>query len=137
MTTPLRLIFGGSNRQHHLRMSMTLTSAIAATGYYYAYDLWPLWLTTAAACYGQEAWATADRDVEPSRKPPCLYWLPYGHIVKHRGLLSHGLVIGTVVRLAYGWWPMLWLLWNLLPALAVAWCVGALINDLGHLALDL
>jgi uncharacterized metal-binding protein len=137
MTTPLRLIYGGSNRKHHLRMSITVTSAIAVSGYHYHPDLWPLWLTAAAGCFAQEWWATADRDVEPSRKPPNLYWLPYGCIVKHRGWASHGLIIGTVVRLAYGWWPLLWLLWYLLPALAVAWCIGALLNDLGHLALDL
>ena len=54
-----------------------------------------------------------------------------------RGLLSHGLLIGTVVRLAYGWWWLLVPLWMVSPPLFWAWCGGALVNDLGHLALDL
>lgn len=44
---------------------------------------------------------------------------------------------GTAVRLIYGWWWWLALLWLVSPAALAAWCVGALINDLGHLALDL
>ena len=137
MTTPIRAIFGGSNRPHHLRMSAFLTGVILFCGYQYYAHLWPLWMTAAVGCYGQELWATADRDVEPSRKPPCLYWLPFGHLVPHRGLFSHGFIVGTLVRLAYGWWPVLWVLWLLLPPLAIAFAAGALVNDLGHLLLDL
>lgn len=30
-----------------------------------------------------------------------LFWMPYARIVRHRSLLSHGLLIGTALRLAY------------------------------------
>jgi len=149
MTTPLRRIFGGSDRRHHLAMSCALSMPLAALTYtnpgvsiagvflQMPHD-W-LWLVASLGCYGQELWATADRDVEPSRKGGLghLYWLPYGHAIPHRNRLSHGLVIGTVIRLAYGWWPLLPVLWVVYPPLMVAWCVGAFVNDLGHLALDL
>ncbi|MBD2108766.1 DUF2227 family putative metal-binding protein [Nodosilinea sp. FACHB-13] len=55
-----------------------------------------LWIVAGATAYLHKLWATADRDVEHKRKPPCLYWLPYDHFVKHRGLMSYGLLIGTV-----------------------------------------
>jgi uncharacterized metal-binding protein len=154
MTTPIRAIFGGSNRKHHLRMSAVYASALAllsvnnpgffAWGYWWQMPQGVLWLIAGAFCYCHELWATADRDLEHKRKPRCLYWMPYDHFVKHRGILSHGLLIGTAVRLAYGWWPLgicLSLLWGLSPFLAawlgVAIVVGALVNDIGHLALDL
>jgi uncharacterized metal-binding protein len=89
------------------------------------------------ACYAQELFASADRDIEEKRKRPCWYWLLYGRSVKHRGWASHGLVVGTAIRLAYGWWWWLVPLWGFSPPLAMAWCGGALLNDLGHLALDL
>jgi uncharacterized metal-binding protein len=118
---------------------MTVATAIAVAGFHYRPELWPLWATAAVGCYLHEAFATADRDVEPSRKWwwGHWYWLPYGHMVGHRGWASHGLLIGTAIRLAYGWWWLLWGLWLLLPALAVAWCVGALANDVFHILLDL
>lgn len=155
MTTPLRLVFGGSNRKHHLRMSGTCTIALLALsvvnpgvmawGYWLQMPHEGLWIVAGAACYGHELWATADRDVEHKRKPPCLYWLPYERIVGgHRGILSHGLVIGTVARVAYGWWPVmlaLGALWQVSPFwaawLGVACGIGCFVNDLGHLALDL
>lgn len=155
MTTPLRLIFGGSNRPHHLRMSAFLTAFLATTAFSpRAYDwaaaqfmshgfllshgtYFSLMATAAIACYLQELWATADRDVEERRKPPTWYWLPYGLAVQHRAWASHGPLIGTAIRLAYGWWPLLLLMAHGAPLLLVAWCVGALANDLGHLALDL
>ena len=154
MTTPLRWLYGGSNRRHHLRMSASCAGGLAylsiinptatVLGYSLQMPHPGLWLVAAVACYGHEYWAGSDRDVEPSRRPPCLYWLPYGHLVKHRGMLSHGPLIGTAVRVVYGWWPVLgglWLLWPVSPFwalwLGVAMGIGALVNDIGHLLLDL
>ena len=133
----IRAIYGGTNRPHHLRLSRHIALAILTAGLFH----WPsypdLWGTAALACVCMEGWATADRDIEPSRKPPSWYWLPYGLVLKHRSVWSHGLVIGTVVRLTYGWWWLLWPLWLVSPPVFWAWCGGAFLNDLGHLLLDL
>jgi uncharacterized metal-binding protein len=137
MTTPLRALYGGTNRPNHLRLSLHLALVSTAWGIYHYPSDWPLWLMSGVACYAQELWATADRDLEENRKRPCWYWLPYGRKVRHRGWASHGLVVGTVIRLSYGWWWWLVPLWGFSPPLAMAWCGGALLNDMGHLALDL
>ena len=134
---PLRAIYMGTNRPHHLRLSRHIALAIIAAGLF----RWPtyphLWGTAALACVCQEGWASSDRDLEENRKPPSWYWLPYGRMVRHRSLWSHGLVIGTVVRLAYGWWWLLVPLWLVSPPMAWAWCLGGLANDVRHLLLDL
>jgi hypothetical protein len=157
MTTPLRRIFGGSNRPGHLRLSRFIATAIAilpAVAYprFVALCHWAgleshptragfagLCWVAATACAAHEVWATADRDMEEKRKPGNghLYWLPYGMALKHRSRLSHGLVIGTIIRLAYGWWWLLPVLWLLSPWVLAAWCCGALVADLAHWALDL
>lgn len=130
----LRLIFGNSNRSGHLRLSLALSVGLAVFGAASGSG----WVMVAAvACYVQESWATADRDIEERRRRKSWYWLPYAYALKHRSPLSHGLGVGTAVRLAYGLWPVLLLLAALSPSLLAAWIVGALINDLGHLALDL
>jgi len=135
--TPLRKLYGGTNRPQHLRLSRHLALAILGGGLFH----WPhhadLVIAAAVACICMEGWASSDRDLEENRKPPSWYWLPYGRMVKHRSLWSHGLLIGTVVRLIYGWWWLLVPLWMASPPLFWAWCGGALVNDLGHLALDL
>ena len=117
-----------------------------------------LWLVAAVACYGHEMWATADRDEQHKRLPKTKagwanrtiadrfenwYWWKFGDI-PHRHALSHGPLTGTAVRVAYGWWPVLvslWLLWGVSPFwalwLGVAMGIGALVNDLGHLLLDM
>lgn len=115
-----------------------------AWGYWWQVPHEGLWIVAGATAYLHELWATADRDVELKRKPPCLYWLSHDHFVKHRGLMSHGLLIGTVARVIYGWWPvllgLLWL-WGVSPFwaawLGIAIGLGCFVNDLGHLALDL
>jgi uncharacterized metal-binding protein len=151
MTTPLRRVFGGSNRPHHLAMSRFIAGALAGVGLFTpAPVLFPsrsLWVLAAIACYAHEWWATSDRDFTENCKAQGFtywWWIPYGRAVKHRGLLSHGLVIGTAIRVAYGWWPLLLLLgglWLTFPVL-VAWVAAAMglgmfVNDLGHLLLDL
>jgi len=104
-----------------------------------------LWLLSAAFCIAHEVWATADRDVEPSRRGGLahLYWWPYGYLVGHRSALSHGPILGTAIRLVYGWGWLVWPLWqwadggsDLAAAVLLAIVVGALVNDAAHLALD-
>jgi uncharacterized metal-binding protein len=135
--TPLRKLYGGTNRPHHLRLSRHVALVILTAGLFH----WPhhadLVITAALACICQEGFSSADRDIEENRKPPSWYWLPYGRMVRHRSVWSHGLIIGTVVRLIYGWWWLLWPLWLVSPPMVWAWCGGALANDVAHLALDL
>jgi uncharacterized metal-binding protein len=151
MTTPLRRVFGGSSRPHHLAMSRFIAGALAGVGLFTPAPLlfpWRgLWLVAAGACAAQEYWATSDRDLTENCKAQGFaywYWIPYGDAIDHRDLLSHGLIVGTVIRALYGWWPLLLalaLLWPTFPVavgwVAVALGAGALANDLGHLLLDL
>lgn len=69
------------------------------------------------------------------------YWLLYGWLIPHRSWLSHALVVGTVIRMAYLFGPIFatmsyygkqiayqpWMFYS-----AMAWCF----QDLIHLALD-
>lgn len=32
------------------------------------------------------------------------YWLPYGHLLKHRSFLSHFPMVSTAIRIVYGFW---------------------------------
>lgn len=157
---PVRWVFGGTCRESHTRMSLLLAGFLMGLSTNAA---WPLWLSTrlhpyfpalaneftwlaestltvscltligAAACLAQEMWATADRDLSHQH----WYWGLYGRKVKHRAWASHGFFIGTVIRLAYGWWWLLLPLAALWPQAAIAWCLGAFANDCGHLVLDL
>lgn len=70
------------------------------------------------------------------------YWYPYALIIPHRGFLSHGLIIGTVVRFAYVFWPV-YLSVNqggqvgVIVHLLLWWCfVGMVISDVMHLIMD-
>ena len=136
MTTPLRLIFGGSNRNGHLRLSAFLSMAIFTVGPMLPWSF--PWEVAAAGCFAQEWWASSDRDEEEKRKfgNGHVWWLPFGMVLKHRSIWSHGFIIGTIVRLVYGWLPLLIVLWLLSPWLLAAWCLGAIVNDCGHIALD-
>ena len=149
MTTPLRRAFGGSDRPHHMAMATALSMPLAAMAYHNpgleVIGHWlqmphaGLWLVASVACVLHEHWSTADRDMEENRRGwwGHIYWLPYGIAIGHRSVWSHGLVVGTVGRLVYGWWfwlPVLWWYW---PWMAIAWCVGAFIADIGHWLLDL
>jgi hypothetical protein len=169
MTTPLRRIFGNSNRPGHLRLSRVTAGAIAflpAVAYpqFTALCQWVgleshptragfavLCWVAATACAAHEVWATADQDEQEKRLPKSevgwqrrtlwdrlenWYWWQFGKI-DHRSRLSHGLIIGTVIRLAYGWWWLLPVLWLLSPWVLAAWCMGTFVADLAHLALDL
>jgi uncharacterized metal-binding protein len=134
----IRWIFGGTNRPHHLKMCHFLTVAAPLIGWYYFPEFGSdFWILVGGGILLQEHWASADRDIEENRKPPNLFWLLYGRRVKHRGWASHGLVIGTIIRLGYGFLGLPFCLVYVDPEIGVAWCLGALINDIGHLLLDL
>jgi uncharacterized metal-binding protein len=93
---------------------------------------------------------TPDLDVDDgsisdkhARKLGCLfgwvwywYWRPYAWVMKHRGA-SHWPVIGTMVRVAYAFWWMVFIpsAWPLREW--ALWPVGALIlTDCLHVAMD-
>lgn len=152
MTTPLRRLYGGSNRKHHLRISSHAAAALMALaavnpgatvlGYWVQMPNPALWIVAGVACYGHECWATADRDEQEKRLPKTAkgwakrtlaerldnwYWWAFGYI-PHRNILSHGPIIGTIARVLYGWWPLLLglgLLWDVSPFWA-AWLGVAL-----------
>ena len=46
-----------------------------------------------------------------------LFWWPYARLIPHRSLLSHGLLVGTLLRLLY-LFAVPWLLWCLASLLA-------------------
>jgi MFS family permease len=145
---------GGTQRPHHLRMAIVAALVAGWSAFYLCREhlglpLWASALLSFVALIGswlQEAWASADRDEEEKRKPANLHWLAFGRSVKHRSWVSHAPVIGTAVRLFYGYlgapFGMLWVGWHypafgLLLPIGVAWIYGALVNDLGHLILDI
>lgn len=63
-----------------------------------------------------------------------IYWWPYAKLHKHRGS-SHWPLIGTMVRVVYGFWWLVLLdiellkLWPLL--------IGLIVSDMTHLLMDL
>lgn len=65
------------------------------------------------------------------------YWYPYGLLIPHRHFLSHGVPIGTIIRMAYLFAPY-WayygpfVLENWMVYALLAWCL----QDLTHLAQD-
>ena len=134
----IRKPFGDSNRKGHLKMSQLLSGFLVGMA---IHDMSWFWAVAAIGCILQEYWATADRDIEDRRKCPCPYWVPYAKKVKHRALLSHGFILGTMARFIYGYAPVLALWFSTawtLPLWPVgAFLLGAFINDLGHSVLDL
>jgi len=113
MTTPLRIIFGNSNRSGHLRMAASLALVTPTAGLVFAPWVFPdpsLWLFMPVAIFMHEHWATPDRDVEPSRKGGIshVYWYPYGALIGHRSIWSHGMVVGTIGRLITVGGPYCW-----------------------------
>lgn len=78
------------------------------------------------------------------------YWWPYGKIISHRSIFSHGFIIGTLVRLIYLILPMFLLLYIIYPNqfglnlgyILYYWdyisyfIIGFFLADCGHLILD-
>lgn len=80
------------------------------------------------------------------------YWWPFGKLTPHRAFWSHGLFIGTLVRIAYLFipiWVISWIIisryasnieiWHFLASLlpyGSFYALGWFLGDLGHLFLD-
>jgi len=80
------------------------------------------------------------------------YWWPYARVTKHRSIFSHGLIIGTLVRMFYFFLPFIavglyfaintgtnaqnWAVVAFLLPYLVYFTLGWLIADFGHLLLD-
>lgn len=66
-----------------------------------------------------------------------LLWRPYSAIIPHRSILSHGLIIGTLIRLAYLSLPLYLLgmlpTWSPILSRLIA---GLFISDNLHIGLD-
>lgn len=137
MGSVIRRIFGNSNRSGHLKMSRVASGVAAFTGALLGASFNPLLflpcgLIAANACLHQEYWASADRDQAETG-----YWGLYDQWFRHRSIWSHGLIIGTVTRLLYGYWGIPFILCYLIPPTGISWVIGAFINDVGHIILDL
>ena len=127
----IRFPFGNSNRSGHLRMSRCAAAIACLSMFYHTQD--PiLSIICAIGCIHMEAWASADRDQAEKG-----YWALYDSWFKHRSFWSHSLVVGTGIRLLYGYWGAPFMMLWLAPPIGVAWIAGALTNDLGHLILDI
>ena len=83
-----------------------------------------------------------------------IYWLPYAWLIPHRSILSHGVVIGTLIRVVYAFWWLILLylsylhaLWQTgidifqhevytyhMPVLSLLawWLAGLIVSDIGH-----
>jgi len=71
----------------------------------------------------------------------CVWWI-YGHVMPHRGFMSHGPVVSTIVRLLYLSLfiaPVWYWLKLPIPRLTVSaewWLLGLIFSDCGHIFLD-
>lgn len=75
----------------------------------------------------------------------CL-WIPYQKLIPHRHWLSHGVIVGSIIRLLYlsAWLSPLWFVfpglqqieWAISWQKAIAFLVGVELSALNHLLLD-
>lgn len=92
-----------SGKTHDL-LTVVLAPAAAAAVYYVTRD--PI---AAAVAVGGELFGgfmfgpDLDTDSRPYRRwgPARVLWYPYRRTIKHRSRLSHGLLLGTVIRVVY------------------------------------
>lgn len=64
-----------------------------------------------------------------------VWWLPYALCVRHRSWVSHAPVVGTLIRIAYGFWWFLFVDVTWFWRLGWVW-VGLAISDLAHWVMD-
>ena len=62
------------------------------------------------------------------------YWMPYSAFAKHRGILSHSIIVSSIVRLCYAFWWM-----ALIPGTRFyySFAVGLMISDAAHILMDM
>jgi len=66
-----------------------------------------------------------------------LLWYPYSTLIPHRSILSHGLIMGTLIRIAYIMVPLYLLGLRIIPAPEIGRAaVGLLIADNLHIGAD-
>jgi uncharacterized metal-binding protein len=62
------------------------------------------------------------------------YWKPYAVFAKHRGLISHSLILSTMIRLLYALW---WLVAVPGAHFYYAFAVGLMASDAAHIVMDM
>ena len=140
-----------SGRKQHLPANIIASAGVLAIDLLITAS--PAAMITGIACHVTELWAWPDRDVQHLRRGFFLchwYWLIYERFIpRHRHPMSHSLVPGLIIRLAWGFWPLL-LLWLSLLADAIAahsfplWLItvplrciiGAIVSDCTHYLMD-
>lgn len=83
----------------------------------------------------------ADKSTRGTKR--AIWWL-YGKLIPHRSVWSHGLLIGTAIRLLWISWPVialfLWLHWSVPPRALECiafFSLGLACADAGHAICDL
>jgi hypothetical protein len=131
---PLRALYGGSDRAHHLALNNLIACSLCGiAGAVYIHGM-PWLLAAPFGCWIHERWASPDRDLQENRKVRG-YWGKYGDRVKHRCRYSHSLLIGTPLRLLYGYWFALPCV-VAFPLPSLAFVAGCIASDCAHYALD-
>ena len=135
-----------SNRKQH-RIGNAIAASILLAGGIILGDSQPL--IAPIACLVMENYATPDRDIEHQRGNWAMhwYWLIYaGLIPKHRHPLSHSLLFGLPLRVAWALLPIVaaWAIYTepswskvavmITPLWRVA--IGCIVSDTAHYALD-
>ena len=62
------------------------------------------------------------------------YWKPYAVFAKHRGLISHSLILSTMIRMLYALW---WLVAVPGAHFYYAFAVGLMASDAAHIVMDM
>ena len=131
----LAKLYGGSSRDEHLLLNLSVTAAMTGVAIAWLKHGIPFALAAPLGCLLMEHWASPDRDLQENRVAKG-YWEWYGRRVKHRSKWSHSLLIGTPLRLLYGFWFALPCL-VVFPWWSLAFVVGAIASDCAHYLLDL
>lgn len=100
-----------SARTHDL-ITLALAAPVAATAYYLTADLKAALVAAAAMLFGGLMFGP-DLDIQSKQYarwgPLRFLWWPYRALLPHRSRLSHGILLGTLVRLIY-FIAVVWLL---------------------------
>lgn len=65
-----------------------------------------------------------------------IYWFPYGKLISHRSIVSHGFILSTIIRFFYLFWWTLFIDW--VPINFIIWMItGMIISDSVHTIMDI